>query len=261
MSAQVHRSDPRILNRRSLARDQRRLAEVVRPGFHVLDIGCGTGAITSGIAKAVGPEGSVVGVDRDESLLAIAREEHGAIGNLRFESGDAALLAFDGRFDFVASSRALLWMPDPGLAIAKMKQAAKSGGAVVVLDYNLAANCWEPEPPPEFRSFYSAFLEWRRANGWDNWMADHLPELFRAAGLAEVESAVQDEVVERGMPELAERAGIWSETIEMVSAHLMAAGLCTDAQLKDAKASYQAFIQAGLLRQTMVMRAVTGVVR
>jgi ubiquinone/menaquinone biosynthesis C-methylase UbiE len=78
---QAHRSDPRILGRRTLERHHRALAAILRPGLSVLDVGCGTGAITAGIARAVAPAGRVVGMDRDESLLDIARREHEAIPN------------------------------------------------------------------------------------------------------------------------------------------------------------------------------------
>src|SRR5437763_1221574 len=54
----------------------------------------------------------------------------------------------------------------------------EGGGVVIVLDYDQAANAWAPEPPRTFRVFYRAFLDWRRANGWDNEMASHLPALF-----------------------------------------------------------------------------------
>src|SRR5258708_14182017 len=72
MSQQSHRSDPRILNRRTLQRDHPYLARVLRTGMNVLDVGCGTGAITADIAKAVGPDGMAVGIDRDGPNLAIA---------------------------------------------------------------------------------------------------------------------------------------------------------------------------------------------
>lgn len=42
MAAQSHRSDPRILGRRTLQRDHRHLARLLRPGLAVLDVGCGT---------------------------------------------------------------------------------------------------------------------------------------------------------------------------------------------------------------------------
>jgi tRNA A58 N-methylase Trm61 len=40
--------------------------------MRVLEVGCGTGAITLGISEAAGPHGELVGVDRDAALLALA---------------------------------------------------------------------------------------------------------------------------------------------------------------------------------------------
>ena len=62
MGQQSHRSDPRILNRRTLRRDHRHLRKLLRPGMDILDVGCGTGAITADIAKAVDPDGMVLGI-------------------------------------------------------------------------------------------------------------------------------------------------------------------------------------------------------
>ena len=71
MSQQSHRSDPRILNRRTLQRDNPYLARVLRTGMEILDVGCGTGAITADIAKAVGPDGMALGIDRDDASLVV----------------------------------------------------------------------------------------------------------------------------------------------------------------------------------------------
>lgn len=259
MSAQSHRSDPRILRRRTLQRDHRRLAELLRPRLSVLDVGCGTCAITVGVAKAVGPHGHVVGVDRDESLLNLARTEHALLPNLQFACGDATSLTFHAQFNIVTAARTLQWIADPALAISKMIQAAKPAGVLVILDYNHAANAWFPDPPPEFQLFYSAFLAWRQANGWDNQMADHLPELLRSAGLADVESSLQDEVVERGEPDFAERSALWSEVIEKVGEQIAKAGFCTEFQLEGARRRYDSWAKTALMRQTLAMRAVTGV--
>ena len=136
MSTQSHRSDPRILGRRTLERDHRCLAELLRPGLSVLDVGCGTGAITAGIAKAVGPHGQVVGIDRDSVLLERARREHASAANLRFERGDATALTCSTQFDVVSSARTLQWISDPALAVRNMKGALRHAGKLVVLDYN-----------------------------------------------------------------------------------------------------------------------------
>lgn len=260
MPAQLHQSDPRILGWRTLEQDHRCLAELLRPGFFVLDVGCGTGTITAGMARAVNPGGHVVGVDRDEALLAMARAEHAGMENLQFELGDATALSFHARFDIVTSARALQWMAEPGVAIENMKRAAKRGGRVVVLDYNHAQNQWEPEPPAEFKVCYDAFLAWRRANGWDNEMADHLPALFRSAGLVSVSSRAQDEAMKRGEPEFAWQSYLWSGTLQHVARQLIAAGFCTESQLQEAQEKYNAWVKTGLVRQTLAMRATVGIV-
>src|SRR4051794_30712082 len=112
MSAQTHRSDPAVLNRRTLERDHAVLAGLLRPGMAVLDVGCGTGAITAGIARAVEPGGRVVGVDRDAALLDVARREHASLHNLSWENLDAVELSYDACFDIATAARALQWMAD-----------------------------------------------------------------------------------------------------------------------------------------------------
>ena len=258
MSSQSHRSDPRILGRRTLQRDHRILAARLRPGMAVLDVGCGTGAITAGIAHSVGPEGRVLGIDRDDSLLEIARREHAGVANLRFEHGDATSPAYRAAFEIVTAARTLQWIGDVGQAIAQMRDAALPGGLLVVLDYDHNRNRWTPEPPPEFARFYRAFLQWRAANSWDNDMASHLPALFRGSGLIDIENYSQDEVSERGQPEFGQGAGIWLGVIEGVGPQLSAAGLCTTAELQTARERYQEWISSGLERQTLVMRTVVG---
>lgn len=260
MPAQSHRSDPSILGWRTLEKDHRCLAELLRPGCSVLDVGCGTGAITAGIARAVKPEGHVVGVDRDEGLIEIAGTEHAEIENLQFECRDATALEYRAQFDIVTSARVLQWIAEPRSVVENMKKAAKRGGEVVVLDYNHVQNQWKPEPPQEFRVCYDAFLAWRCANGWDNEMADHLPELFRSAGLASVSSCAQDEVVKRGEPEFAWQSYLWTGTLQHVAKQLVAAGFCTEVQLETARGIYESWVRTELVQQTLALRATIGIV-
>jgi SAM-dependent methyltransferase len=223
--------------------------------MRVLDVGCGTGAITSGIARAVGPAGQVVGVDRDASLLEIARREH---PHIRFEEGDAAGLTFDREIDIVTAARTLQWISEPGVAVLRMKEAAKPGGFVVALDYNHEANEWEPSPPTEFLTFYRAFLSWRVAHGWDNAMADHLPALFAAAGLIEVETLNADDVSVRGESRFPEQAAIWPYVIETLGEKVVHEGFLSAVQLADALAAAERWSGAELRRQILTMRTVIG---
>ena len=240
MGAQTHRSDPQILNRRTLEHDHRVLAGMLRPGMFVLDVGCGTGAITAGIARAVAP-GRVVGVDRDESLLEAARRDH---PDVHFEVGDAHSLEFRDAFDIVTAARAVQWMADPARAIARMAAAVKPVGALVVLDYNHARNAWTPEPPAEFTRFYAAFLAWRASNGWANDLADRLPEMFVSVGLGEVESVCSDET---GGPD------VWGQIIDGLGRQFY-----PEAERAAASIAYHDYCQIALEQQTLALRTVIG---
>lgn len=256
-SEQQHRSDASVLNRRTLNHDFRRLAEILRSGMAVLDVGCGTGAITAGIARRAGPSGRVVGVDRDETLLELARAGNDS-PNLRFVSGDALSLDFDGEFDIAASARTLQWVSDPARAVIRLAASVKPGGKVIVLDYCHELSRWEPEPPPEFSRFYSAFLAWRTANGWSNRMGDELPSLLRAAGLVDVESRNDDEIVERGEPDFERATAIWVGSIETMGSAMAAAGFWTERDRAEALESYARYVQCDLRRQMLAMRSVVG---
>lgn len=248
---QTHQSDPRILGRRTLAQDHRHLAALLQPGLAVLDLGCGTGAITAGIAEAVGPAGRVLGVDRDAGLLEQARRQN---PQLHFAQADATRLPYSAQFDIVTAARTLQWISDPALAIANMKAAARPGGLIVVLDYNHTANTWQPTPPPEFQCFYEAFLSWRESNGWDNRMAEHLPALFAQAGLTEIESLPQNEISRRGDPQLQ----LWCEVMEKLGTRIVEAGFLKAPRLEAARVTYEAWVRHDLETQTLNLATVTG---
>jgi len=264
MSGQSHRSDPRILNRRTLQRDHAYLARVLRPGMTILDVGCGTGAITADIAKAVGPGGMVLGIDRDDANLAIAIEEHRGIANLQFESAD--ILTFDlgntlhRGFDIVTAARTVQWISEPERAMVQMKNAGRPDGHVIVLDYNLEETHWEPEPPAAFQRFYQAFLDWRTANHWDNGTASRLREFFHSAGLLEIASHPSDEIVRRGDADFADAyaSGIWLYVIQTLGPQLVQAGFLEEGVRRGAEQDYRSYIQGELRLQRHSMLTVDG---
>ena len=59
----------------------------LKRGSVVLDLGCGTGHLSSVLAERVGPLGSVVGVDPDEKRLEIAKTKFSHVENLQFFTG------------------------------------------------------------------------------------------------------------------------------------------------------------------------------
>ena len=229
----------------------------------ILDVGCGTGAITADIAKAVGPDGTALGTDRDPSNLALAVQQYGGIENLRFETADILTLVgdrFDNKFDIVTAARTIQWISEPLRAIGQMKKAAKPGGRVIVLDYNLDETHWEPDPPLEFQQFYKAFLDWRSVNHWDNRTASHLAGLFQSAGLVDIANHPSDELVQRGDPDFSDAytSGIWLYVIQTVGPNLVQAGLINESVRLRAEEEYAAYVQHALQLQRHSMRTVEG---
>jgi len=258
---QQHQSDPLILNRRTVERDHRGLLDHLRAGLHVLDIGCGTGSITAGIARMVTPDGAVTGIDRDASLLDLARRQHAGVTGLRFEQQDVLNLSYQSQFDVVTAARVVQWIDDPPAALRGMKTAAKPGGLVVVLDYNHAENAWEPEPPQPFRTFYKAFLDWRAANRWSNQIAAELPALFRDAAIEVLRIENSDEIALCGEAGFEQAASLWADVAASLGPTIVAAGHLNEAQRQEAALAYREWVADGLQRQKLCLRTVSGIVR
>ncbi len=95
----------------------------------VLDIGCGDGRISAGIADLV-PAGSVLGIDSSEEMVRFARERFPpqTHQNLSFQQADAQTLDFEEEFDLVVSFAALHWVLDHGPVLLGIRRALVPGG-------------------------------------------------------------------------------------------------------------------------------------
>jgi SAM-dependent methyltransferase len=248
-----------ILDTRSLAADHRRLAALLRPGLAVLDVGCGTGAITRGIAEAVGPEGRAVGVDVNPSMIEAARATHRRVPDLSFYVIDVYALPFRGEFDIVAAARVLQWLADPEAALREMTKGLRRGGRIVILDYNHEKASWTPEPPGSMRRFVAAFLQWRAAAGLDNAIADRLEKLLAAVGLTAITTTDQREVTRRGDPDFETRAGMWAAVAATRGHQMVADGAISEGERRAAEVEYRAWLGEAPQSYAQYLLAVEGV--
>lgn len=108
------------------------------PGARVLDLCCGTGASALPAAEAVGPFGSVLGVDITAALVRQAREKAAARGLIqaRFECADVASLAFPpGSFDVVISVFGLFFVDDMSGLLARAWSWLGPGGVLAITSW------------------------------------------------------------------------------------------------------------------------------
>jgi ubiquinone/menaquinone biosynthesis C-methylase UbiE len=159
-------------------------------GAHVLDVCCGSGGSAVRAAEAVGPTGSVLGIDLAEGLVARARARAARenLANVAFGVGDVATLDGEmGSLDAIICVFGIFFIPDMVDAVARLWKLVRPGGV-------LAITTWGPrlfEPASgafwdavrcEAPAFHKAF------NPWDR-LADpsDVRALFGKAGIATVE--------------------------------------------------------------------------
>ena len=99
----------------------------------VVDLGCGTGEISSRLAANYEIR-EIVGVDLLEKSIELARQRHGRFSNLSFQVGDAAQTPFEsGTFDLSLNRHLLQAIPNPKSVILEMKRITKPGGVLYFL--------------------------------------------------------------------------------------------------------------------------------
>ena len=112
----------------------------IKPGMRVLEIGCGSGAYTTHVARAVGPAGAVEALDIQPAMLAqlekkLTRPEFEDIDNVTLHQGDAYQLPFDeGEMDLVYLITVLPEIPDQGKALREIFRVLKPGGLLAVAE-------------------------------------------------------------------------------------------------------------------------------
>jgi ubiquinone/menaquinone biosynthesis C-methylase UbiE len=139
-------------------------------GAKVLDVGCGTGASALPAAQAVGPSGSVIGVDLSARLLDRARAKAAAKGlsNVDFRLADMTSLAYaDNGFDAVVSVFSVFFVPDMEGLVRELWRMVRPGGKLAVTTwgpriFEPAYSRWQTAIKHERPDLYSAFNPWDR---------------------------------------------------------------------------------------------------
>jgi ubiquinone/menaquinone biosynthesis C-methylase UbiE len=185
-------SGPAEVYDRFVGRYSPRLAEAmceaagIRPGQRALDVGCGSGALTSALAVVLRAE-NVAAIDPSEPFAEAARVR---VPGARIVVGSAEALPFgDDEFDVTLSQLVVNFLTDPEQGLREMSRVTRGGGVVVgcVWDYGgemtmlrifwEAAAALDPERAEPLMEAYA--MRFARP--------DELAALWRSAGLERVE--------------------------------------------------------------------------
>lgn len=165
----------------------------IRPGMRVLDLGSGAGHVALLASRLVGPDGSVVGVERDPAAVANARERAATAGagNVEFVEGDVQTLAgVEGTYDAVVGRLIVMYLPDPVAALRTAAARLRTGGVIAVHEADLAYD-WAAPPTPLWTQVRAWFLQTLDRAGVEPRMGLHLYGCFRRAGLPAPELSLQ----------------------------------------------------------------------
>jgi SAM-dependent methyltransferase len=149
-------------------------------GARVLEVGCGTGAVTRVLAAWPGVS-EAVGIDPSPVFLAKARELARTLTTIVFEEADGRSLPFGAAtFDAVVFHTTLCHVPDPGVALQEAARVLRPAGRLAVFegDYATATLATRAEDPLDTcaEAFREHFVH-------DPWLVRRLPALVRTAGM------------------------------------------------------------------------------
>jgi ubiquinone/menaquinone biosynthesis C-methylase UbiE len=166
----------RMLSTRTAAERAGLLLPRLAPGMRVLDLGCGPGTITAGLAAAVAPGGSVLGVDLSFEQLALARTAAGVAVGLA-----DALPVRTGALDAVFAHALFDHLTAPHLVLAEARRVLRPGGLLALSSSDWSAADIHPRTAAVDMALH-AYWTLRQRTGTDPFVGRRLAGLCRAAG-------------------------------------------------------------------------------
>ena len=179
-----------LLDRRNAANSAAHLLPHLQPGATLLDLGCGPGSITVGLAAAVHP-GEVHGIDMEESQIGLAQAAAAAGGhtNATFQAGNALSLPFkDNFFDVVHAHAVLMHIPDTAGVLAEVKRVLKPDGIFASRDM-IGESCFFEPVYDGLREAWTVFTGLMRGNGGHPEIGKEMKGILLGAGFSDVRSS------------------------------------------------------------------------
>jgi SAM-dependent methyltransferase len=156
----------------------------VSAGMRILDVGSGAGDVAFLAAEIVGPQGTVVGIDKVTAAVAAAATtaQDRGIRNASFREGDPTGMSFEQPFDAVVGRYVLLFQSDPSAMIRALVRHVRPHGLVVFHEPDWVSARSVP-PAPTYDCCRRWLHEVFARSDLDDNMADRMYGIFVCAGL------------------------------------------------------------------------------
>ncbi len=172
---------------RSFESHGRFFASHLEESHAVLDVGCGPGSISLGIAEAV-PAGRVQGIDFGESQIEVARRnaKHAGINNVEFTQASCYELPFESNsFDRVFCHALMEHLSEPVDALNEFSRVLRPGGIVGVCSPDFDGTLLAPSSP-DVTNAINKYATLQKSNGGNLRIGKKLGDYLIAAGFCDV---------------------------------------------------------------------------
>jgi len=126
--------------RRVFHRPEQILAPYVKEGMKVIDIGCGMGFFSIGMARLVGDQGLVISVDLQQKMLEVLERrarKAGVAHRIRFHHCEKDIIGVHERVDFALTFWMVHEVPDPGTLMRQLYRILKPGARLLLVEPKL----------------------------------------------------------------------------------------------------------------------------
>jgi SAM-dependent methyltransferase len=201
------------------------------PGQSAIDLGCGPSGILDLLSAAVSPGGRVVGLDADPAHTAMARRYARELGlaDVEVVTADARRTGLPAAtFDLVHARTLLVTIPGPAEVLGEMVRLAKPGGFVASQEPDVGPALCYPALPA-FDRMHEIFRVSFGRSGADLHVGRRLTELYRQAGLTDIEVAVHAPAYPAGHS----RRTIIPDLVRSLRPMILELGLCDERELAE----------------------------
>lgn len=156
----------------------------IKPGMHVLDLGCGVGDVSMLAGALVGPTGAVLGIDRSADAIGVARQRTAAAGQpwVGFAAAELDAFSTERKFDAVIGRLVLMYLPDPVATLMRLRRRLHRGGIIAFQEMAMPLARSVPDSP-QFRQGSDWILAAFARAGCEVDMGGKLFATYLAAGL------------------------------------------------------------------------------